>query len=495
MGRDGISAEETAAGPLDRGVIGLHILLIEAPYDYGRMESMTKPHFPLGLGYVAAYLRQQGHAVRLLIKLTPEELQQQLSTFQPHLVGVSCMTPTYPQAVAICRNVKEQSNAATVLGGPHVTALKDDILALQPEVDYVVYGEGERTIAELCQVLEQGHSELANVNGLVYRRPDGTISVNPPRDLIKEVDSLPFPARDLVDMRPLGTHRYIDVGRVSATMISSRGCPFKCAFCSSHVTMGKLYRFRSADNVLAEIDELVGRYRVNHIAFEDDTFTLNRERLETICQELIQRRYDLTWYCLSRVESMDLELARLMRRAGCRMVSFGIESGNPEILQKIHKKISLPAARQAVEACYQAGLRSQCTFILGFPFDTQQTMADTLHFAQELSPTIAIFFALVPYPGTEMYRYLPESLRPQRADQWQDFANMINNQGYLSLVPGVSAAELTRMTEQWHLRFYLRPRQLYRMFRTLHSWQEFRSFAASGWGLAQKVSRALLGQA
>ena len=176
-----------------------------------------------------------------------------------------------------------------------------------------------------------------------------------------------------------------------------------------------------------------------------------------------------------------------MRRAGCRMVSFGIESGNPDILQKIHKKISLLAARQAIDACFRAGLRSQCTFILGFPFDTQKTMADTLHFAQELSPTIAIFFALVPYPGTEMYQYLPESLRPHHAEQWQDFANMINNQGYLSLVPGLSAAELTKMTEQWHLRFYLRPRQLYRMFRTLHTWQEFMSFASSGWGLAQKV--------
>ena len=402
------------------------------------------------------------------------------------------MTPTFHQAVAICRVVKSHSSAVTVLGGPHVTALKEEILQAQPEVDYVVLGEGEQTIAELCQTLDQSDRQVSQIQGLVYRTEDGTVQTGPPRALIKDVDSLPFPARDLVDMSRLGTHRYIDVGRVSATMISSRGCPFKCAFCSSHITMGKIYRFRSAQNVLAEIDELVGRYQVNHIALEDDTFTLNRDRVETICRELIQRNYDLTWYCLSRVESMDLELARLMRRAGCRLVSFGIESGNPDILQKIHKKISLSAARQAIEACYRAGLRSQCTFILGFPFDTQQTMADTLHFAQELSPTIAIFFALVPYPGTEMYQYLPESLRPHKAEQWQDFANMINNQGYLSLVPGVSAAELTQMTEQWHLRFYLRPRQLYRMFRTLHTWQEFLSFASSGWGLAQKVTRALL---
>jgi anaerobic magnesium-protoporphyrin IX monomethyl ester cyclase len=476
---------------VDPGGPGLNILLIEAPYDYGRMEAMTKPHFPLGLGYIASYLRRQGHQVRLLLSLTPEDLPHQFQTFNPQVVGVGCMTPTFPQAVAICREVKNRSNAVTVLGGPHVTALQKEILEVQPEIDYVVVGEGELTITELCQMLEHSDREASQIQGLVYRTADGTVQATPRRDLIKDVDSLPFPARDLVDMSRLGTHKYIDVGRVSATMISSRGCPFKCAFCSSHITMGKVYRFRSAENVLAEIDELVNRYRVNHIAFEDDTFTLNRDRVETICRGLIKGNHDLTWYCLSRVESMDLELARLMRHAGCRLVSFGIESGNPDILQKIHKKISLPAARQAIEACYQAGLRSQCTFILGFPFDTQKTMADTLHFAQELSPTIAIFFALVPYPGTEMYQYLPESLRPHRAEQWHDFANMINNQGYLSLVPGVSAPELTKMTERWHLRFYLRPRQLYRMFRTLHTWQEFLSFASSGWGLAQKVGRAL----
>ena len=288
---------------VDPGGLGLNILLIEAPYDYGRLEAMTKPHFPLGLGYIAAYLRRQGHQVRLLLGLTPEDLPRQLQTFHPQVVGVSCMTPTFPQAVAICREVKNRSNAVTVLGGPHVTALQKEILEVQPEIDYVVVGEGELTITELCRMLEHSDREASQIQGLVYRTADGTVQVTPRRDLIKDVDSLPFPARDLVDMSRLGTHKYIDVGRVSATMISSRGCPFKCAFCSSHITMGKVYRFRSAENVLAEIDELVNHYHVNHIAFEDDTFTLNRDRVEAICQGLIQRNYDLTWYCLSRVES------------------------------------------------------------------------------------------------------------------------------------------------------------------------------------------------
>ena len=163
----------------DHGGQGLNILLIEAPYDYGRLETMTKPHFPLGLGYIAAYLRQQGHHVRLLLSLTPEVLLHQLQTFKPELVGVSCMTPTFPQAVAICREVKTHSSAATVLGGPHVTALKEEILQEQPEVDYVVYGEGEQTITELCQALGQSDRQASQIQGLVYRDANGTVEDKP----------------------------------------------------------------------------------------------------------------------------------------------------------------------------------------------------------------------------------------------------------------------------------------------------------------------------
>lgn len=469
----------------------MRVLLIEAPYHYGAIETMTRPHFPLGLGYLGAFLRQRGHEVRLALGITPEQLLQELSAFQPRVVGVSSMTPTFPQAVAICREVKKHGDAVTVLGGVHVTALKKEILDAHPEVDFLVYGEGEQTFEELCRAVMGPDQDYRPIKGLVFRKPDGKAQVNPPRDLIKDVDSLPFPARDLVDLGRLGTHRYIDQGRVSATMITSRGCPFKCAFCSSHLTMGKGYRYRSAANVMLEIDELVQRFGVNHLAFEDDTFTLRAERLQEICEALLARNYDLTWYCLSRVESMTDELARLMRRAGCRLVSFGIESGNPEILEKIHKKISLDQAQNAVDACYRAGLRTQGTFILGFPFDTPETLRDTLHFAQQLSPTIAIFFCLVPYPGTEMFEYLPAALRPRKTEDWQDFANMVNNQGYLSLIPGMSGADLARLTEMWHLRFYLRPRQLYRMFRTLHNWEEFSSFLHSGWGLARKVAQVL----
>ncbi len=470
----------------------MRVLLVEAPYYYGALKTMTRPHFPLGLGYLAAYLRERQVEVRLLPGPAPEELEAALAEFAPGVVGVSSMTPAFPNALKICRTVKERTGALTVVGGHHATAVQGDFLPDTPEVDFVVNGEGEETLGELVQALERGERDFTAIAGLILRDVDGSARVNPRRTLIKDIDALPFPARDLVDTGSYGAHRYIDVGRPSATMISSRGCPFQCAFCSSHLTMGKGYRPRGAAGVIAEIDELVQRFGVKHIAFEDDTFTLWPERVREICELLIRRNYDLTWYCLSRVEPLTPELARLLRRAGCRLVSFGIESGDEDILKKIRKKISLAQARAAIDACYRAGLRSQCTFILGFPFDTYNTMEATLRFAQELSPTIAIFFCLVPYPGTEMWQYLPADLRPRRPGDWESFANMIHNQNYISLVPGLSADRLAKLTERWHLRFYLRPRQLYRMLRTLRTREEFFSFLASGWGLARKISGNLL---
>lgn len=468
----------------------MNLLLIEATYNYGPLKTMIDPHFPLGLGYIAAFMREKGYNVRLILGNTPEQIQAELNTFQPQVVGISCMTPTFPEAVSICRTVKENSQAMTVLGGPHVSALRGEILQSQPQVDFVVYGEGEQTFWELCRVLEQG-GDLSGVDGLVYRHSNGQVNINQPRALIRDVDSLPFPARDLVDLKLFGVHRYVGMGKRSATIITSRGCPFNCAFCASHLTMGRGYRYRSAANVIAEIDELVQNYGINHIYFEDDTFTVEPNRAKEICQQLLERNYQLTWNCLSRVGNMTEELARLMRRAGCCMVAFGVESGSPEILKKIHKKTTLEQVESAVIACYRAGLRSQCTFILGFPFDTYETMWNALHYAQRLSPTLVIFFCLIPYPGTELFKYLPPGQYPQKLADWKKFSNFCTE---ISMMPGLSGKRLARIADICHLRFYLRPRQLYRMLRTLYSMGEIFSFLVCGWEMMRNAARSIWGR-
>lgn len=455
---------------------------------------MVPSHFPLGLGYIAAFLREKGHNVHLLLDATKKRIEDELNTFQPQVVGISCMTPTFPGALDICLTVKEKCDAVTVLGGVHISALKEEILPGQPQVDFLVYGEGEETMAELCQVLEQGGKDFSQIRGLVWRPSAQRIQINKPRPYIRDINRLPFPARDLVDLSSLGIHRYVAMGRRSASMINSRGCPNECAFCSSRFTLGRGYRHRTADNVIAEVDELVQRYGINHIYFEDDTFTALPDRTKELCERLLLRNYDLTWNCLTRVDTMTEDLARLMKRAGCRMVSFGIESADQETLQKIHKKISLAQAEKAVEACYRARLRTQCTFILGFPFDSYHSMLQTLHFAQKLSPAIAMFFCLIPYPGTELFKYLPPEQKPKEPDDWKKFVNYatfaITGSG-ISLAPGISGTELIKFSDKCHLRFYLRPKQLWRMFLTLDSMEGFYNFLISGWSLLHKVSQTI----
>jgi len=287
------------------------------------------------------------------------------------------------------------------------------------------------------------------------------------------LDDLPFPARDLVDLLQFKAHSYIDFGKRSATMITSRGCPFKCFFCSAHLTMGSKYRLRSVEKVLSEIEELKVKYGVDHIIFEDDTITLKRERIERICNGLLKMPVRPSWYCLSRVDSMDEELAHLMKRAGCRMIAFGIESGSPHILKKINKKISLSKAKSAIEACNKAGIRSLCTFIVGFPFDTKETMKMTFKTAKELNPTMAIFFPLTPYPGTTVYNdFFKEKDKLDTPDKWANFIQTCNNSG-ISVNRNFSGQELKKISDSFNRKFYFRPKQIVNIIKTIKSPSDF----------------------
>ena len=447
------------------------ILFVEAPYSYGGGDLVVGKYFPLGIGYLASYLRSHGAQARIFQAGPGDHDAQLLSAireFQPDMACISVMTPSYPRAAALCREIKAAHGCVTVLGGHHVSAVGTEVLAQCVHADYAVAGEGENALLALVAALRNGETDLSHVPGLVWRDADGAARQNPQADLITDLDALPFPARDLVDMSRYRLHSYIDFGKRSATMITSRGCPFKCMFCSSWLTMGSKYRFRSVENIMQEIRELTGRWGVDHIVFEDDTMTLKRERMLALCAELERMKNRPTWYCLSRVDSMDLELARAMKRAGCRMVNFGIESGSPEILKKIGKKISLDKAREAVSACDRAGLRTQCTFIVGFPYDTRETMAMTWEAARVINPSIAIFFPLTPYPGTRVFNeHLDKSRRPQSVAEWERFLMTANTSG-VSVHSEFSGAQLRAIADQYNRKFFLRPAKALHLMKTAH---------------------------
>ena len=450
------------------------ILFIEAPYSYaGAGEEIVGKYFPLGIGYLASYIRQFGYSVKIFQPSMDEaydwELKEIIASFAPFVVGISVMTPSYPRAVEICNMIKEiDENIVTVLGGHHISAVGNEVMDQSPNTDFSIMGEGELTLHELLQAHESENPEFGVINGLVWRDSDGSISVNEKRGMIKDIDSLPFPARDLVDMDQYRLHSYIDFGTKSATMVTSRGCPYKCAFCSSWLTMGSKYRFRSVESIMTEIRDLVAR-GIDHIVFEDDTMALKRNRIEAICNAMIEMPNRPTWYCLTRVDTMDYELAKKFRAAGCKMVNFGIESGSPEILKLIGKKISLDRAVEAIDACRKAGLRTQCTFIVGFPIDTEKTMAMTYGIAKKIDPTIAIFFPLTPYPGTRMFdEFLDKSLIPRSVEDWLSYI-MTDNKSGISLVSGYTGEEIKAIANKFNRKFFLRPLHMIDMLKTVRS--------------------------
>lgn len=460
------------------------VLLLEAPYSYsGGGNKLVKKYFPLGIGYLASYLRQAGYQVKIFESSSDSfsfnDLDRQIRLYRPDLLGISVMTPSYPDAVEICNQVKSEHNIKTVLGGHHVSAVKEEVLKQSQDVDFAVIGEGEQTLLGLVNQLDSTRPEFGRVDGLIWCDGD-KIVINRSREPIQDIDVLPFPARDIVDMNKYGLHSYIDFGKKSATMITSRGCPFKCIFCSSWLTMGRGYRFRSPENIMKEVVELVERHGVDHIVFEDDTMTLRRDRMEEICTAFMEMTNRPSWYCLSRVDTMDYALARRMKKAGCKMVNFGIESGSPEILARIGKNISLERACQAVGACRKAGLRTQCTFIVGFPFDTEQTMVMTYRMAKRINPTIAIFFPLIPYPGTKVFcEFMDQDLVPKNVKEWQNFLMTDSNCG-ISVNDNFTGQQVRTIANKWNRRFYLRPWHWLQMARTVSSASDFLRLVKGG---------------
>ncbi len=448
------------------------ILFIEAPYSYASAgKEVVGRYFPLGIGYLASYMRQFGYSVKIFQptadELYNEELKEIITSFDPSLAGISIMTPSYPRAVEICNLIKLlNKKIVTVFGGHHVSAIGKEVLYQSSNTDFAVMGEGEVTLHELVQSLESARSHYTEIKGLVWRDTEGNIHTNESRELISDIDSLPFPARDLVDTDKFRLHSYIDFGKKSTTMITTRGCPYKCAFCSSWLTMGTRYRFRSVENIMQEVKELVNE-GIDHIVFEDDTMALKRDRIMSICEEFMKMPNRPTWYCLTRVDTMDYELAKKFKAAGCKMVNFGIESGSPEVLKMIGKKISLDKAVEAIKACKKAGLRTQCTFIVGFPIDTEITMDMTYKIAKKIDPTIAIFFPLTPYPGTKLYNeFLDSSMVPHSVAEWQNYIVHDNRSG-ISLNNNYTGQEIKALANKYNRKFYLRPSHWPSMIRTV----------------------------
>ena len=427
-------------------------VLLRPPRRDSRDRGLAIP--PLGLAYLAATLRAQGRQVTLVdayaLNWSWSQTRRALSRLRPDVLGLGCMTPmadvTY-RAVEAFRPLAGR----IVLGGPHATALKEKVLAECTAVDHLVVGEGEEVVGPYLDWLEAGETGPPPTGVVTRQHPFR------PHQVHANIVDIEWPARDLLPRR---AYRYLMATRPGfATMITSRGCPFRCSFCDKSIS-GSRWRARPAEDVVAEMDHLVQHHGIGFINFYDDNFTLSRRRVAEICEALLQKGVDVDWKCEGRVDGVDPELLSLMRRAGCRTIAYGVESGHAETLKKLRKDVDLDHVVEAFAATREAGIRSLAYIILGSPGEQSADVEQTLRFVREIRADYVQFSSLTAFPGTDLHA--------QHADQvlWSTAgSNPVDSEFQRMVLTDLGPEEVARLLRKAWVGFYLRPRPMARLAR------------------------------
>ncbi|MFH1642550.1 MAG: radical SAM protein [Nanoarchaeota archaeon] len=365
----------------------------------------TPPGHPnLGIAYLGAFLKKHSHEVRvyddgLINSISLEDAARQ---FNPGLVGVTSFSYCYDYAVECINVIKSHFDVPVVIGGPHVSVVKGEVFS-DSELDFAIKKEGEYSLLELLKTLDDKSQDFSNISNLIWKK-DGKIIENQDRAFIEDLDSIPFPDYSLFEV-----DKYVSTQQKSTAIITSRGCPFRCTYCSTLLSMGRGFRKRSAENVFIELKL---RYEQGYRDFDinDDCFSLDIERANKIFDLVIESRLDMHFKCYSgfRVDRISQELFTRMKKAGFYFLAFGCESGNQEVLKNIKKSITLDQVRDAVKMSREAGIDCCVNFIIGHPTETYEQALDTIKFAESLDCNYVNFSNLIPYPGTEAYAWAEE---------------------------------------------------------------------------------------
>ena len=434
----------------------MKISLINPPYPPS--VHSHPPFIPLGLAYLGAVAEKAGHQVTIIDcqaeRLTYEAFSARITQTPSDVVGVTATTLLYKSAMKLITIAKQaHPQAITMLGGSHGTFWDENALNEYPSLDIVVRREGEQTFIELLEKLLT-QANLANVLGITYRNGDKIVR-NADRPFIEDLDSIPFPAHHLMPLESLKRD-----GKILFPLISSRGCVFWCDFCSTVRMFGRGYRMRSPKNVVDEMQLIHDKYGVKQVTFYDDAFTVDRNRVLKICEELHSRKLDMMWDCGTRVDMVDRELMKTMRSAGCFAVWLGVESGSEAILGAMNKRIKLDQTRLAYKTAHEVGLMTIANVVLGFPGETEKTARETIRFVKELNPDDVGFYVATPYPGTPMYEEVKKNgwLRVTDFDRY-------DTAGPTFETPSLSMETLAKLRYKAYQDFYLRPSYVLRMMR------------------------------
>jgi radical SAM superfamily enzyme YgiQ (UPF0313 family) len=435
---------------------------------------------PLGLLYIASYLKKYVKSCDVKVidsasqKLTVGETVSELSKFSPDIVGISCWTFSLIDALKTAKEVKaKMPNVFVCLGGPHATIYPQETIGFK-EIDFLITGDGEYPFAELVNQLSATR-DFKRVPNLYYKE-NGNIEKSPLSHSEKNLDDLPFPDRTLVPIK--NYYSTIDKSKTITTMITSRGCPFKCKFCFQQDSG---WRHRETPNIIKEMEECV-RLGIKNFFIFDETFTVNKKRALDLCDEIIRRKMNINWSCRSRVDTIDVEVIERLKEAGCSRISFGVESASEDVLRHLNKKISISRVKESFRIAGENRLITLADFMIGCPGENRKASLATIKLAIELNSDYAQFSLFTLLPATELYR---EALRDGvvKTDVWLDFAENPSVDFKPPLWNIYREDEARKLLSLAYKRFYLRPGYLAKRLFNVRSFKELTSYIKAGIGL------------
>jgi anaerobic magnesium-protoporphyrin IX monomethyl ester cyclase len=474
----------------------MRVLLINPPYGaeerYGKDLGKFGPlNEPLGLAYLAAKLEHEGCKVSILDApaegLAVNGICKEIEGKGYDLIGVTMLTPMYARSVDVIRSIKNRfPEVVIVVGGPHPTILPKETLNEIKEIDFAVIGEGEITLHSLVNALEKGKSP-DDIPGIAYRK-GGTVVINQPQEMITNLDDLPLPARHLLPMSAYHMTKSRSKSKHAYTVSVARGCPFNCAFCCR--IFGRKVRHHSVERIIEEIGILVDDYGAREINLEADTVTLNKHFIFSLCNGIIQSGLSkkIIWTCESRVDTVNEDMLRKMKEAGCWQISYGVETGSQRLLNLVHKDISLEQIEKTFAMTKKIGITIRAFFMLGIPTETRQESLETISFAKKLDARWSQFTLFTPFPGTELYD-LSVKEGGVKSKNWADYKTHGGwTEGGLAYVPkGRTIEEMKKLQRRAYGSVYLRPRVFLRFLRDIDSLKKGAEFAVGFWVLLKTI--------
>lgn len=437
---------------------------------------------PISQLLVTTVLKEAGHEAHILdaaaLRMSMEEIKEKIRQEKYDLIQMLTSTMTVVEDAEILHELKQvRPELKTVVTGSQPTFMPQATLS-RKGIDFIAMREQEAICRDLANALDRGGDEYKKVLGIGYKDENGNLVINPPAPMIKDLDELPFADRTMLSQN-VDYFNPIVKRMPFTTMFTTRGCTAKCTYCTSPFFYGEKVRFRSAEKVVAEM-EYCQNLGYREIFFRDELFTASKKRVLEICQGIKDRKLDLTWICSSRVNNVDDEILAAMKEAGCHLIRFGVESGVQEILDNVHKDITVEETRHALELCHRYKIDTHAHCIIGSPGETRETIEQTLRFILEIDPTIITFGITTPYPGTPLFNEVAK-VHPEIGDGSQmDISRLHTDTFFNQFFTELSNDEMSKEIRRIYRRFYLRPSYVWKWLKRIDSMEEFKRVTMAG---------------